>query len=77
MIELACPESCPYLQAARPPAAERENQMRLKELEAEGKLELNVNEKILTTLYVIDDAIIRAYRENLRDLKDADLEDGA
>ncbi|MCI0486706.1 MAG: hypothetical protein L0229_08910, partial [Blastocatellia bacterium] len=37
MIDLACPESCQYLQEARQQTMEREETIRLKELADEGK----------------------------------------
>jgi hypothetical protein len=62
MIELACPESCPYLQSARTQAGERESELRAKELAAEGKPAPRFDERFLSSIYLVEAAIISAQR---------------
>jgi hypothetical protein len=62
MIELACPESCPYLQSARAQAGERESELRRKELAAEGKPAPRFDDKFLSAVYLVEAAIIGAQR---------------
>ncbi len=62
MIELACPESCPYLQSARTQAGERESELRRKELAAEGKTAPRFDDRFLSAVYLIEAAIIDAQR---------------
>jgi len=62
MIELACPESCPYLQSARRQAGERESELRIKELAAEGKPAPRFDEKVMSAIYLIEAALIGAQR---------------
>ena len=62
MIELACPESCPYLQSARTQAGERESELRRKELAAEGKPAPRFDDKFLSAVYMVEAAIIGAQR---------------
>lgn len=68
MIELACPESCPYLHAARESEGKREREMRVRELPAYGQMSSGLREKLVPALVTIDAAIAEAYRE----LKSAD-----
>lgn len=62
MIELACPESCQYLRDARTQAAEREHELRLKEV-AEGRPRPEVSRRLLPALYAIDIGIVGAWRD--------------
>jgi hypothetical protein len=62
MIELACPESCPYLQSARMQAGARESELRAKELAAEGKHAPRVDERFMSAIYLIEAGIIAALR---------------
>ena len=62
MIELACPESCPYLQAARAQAGERESELRRRELAAEGKPAPRFDDKLISAVYLVEAAIIGAQR---------------
>ena len=62
MIELACPESCQYLQSARAQAGEREGELRMKELAAEGKPRPQFDDRFLSALYLIEGAIVAAQR---------------
>jgi hypothetical protein len=62
MIELACPESCPYLQSARAQAGERENELRRKEMAAEGKPVPRFDDKTISAVYLVEAAIIGVQR---------------
>lgn len=62
MIELACPESCPYLEAARAQAGERETEVRRKELAAEGKSPPRFDDRFISAVYLIEAAIVGARR---------------
>lgn len=62
MIELACPESCQYLQAARTQAGARESELRMKELAAEGKPIPRFDDRFLSALYLIEGAIVATQR---------------
>jgi hypothetical protein len=78
MIELACPESCQYLQAARAQAGERESALRMKELAAEGKPAPRFDDRSLSALYLIEGAIVAAQRGTgggaaLKDLVDEEV----
>ena len=73
MIELACPESCQYLQDAREQAMEREQTLRMKELAEEGKMRHNIEQPVLVGLSLLFDIIAQIHREKVRDLKDADI----
>ena len=79
MIELACPESCQYLQAARKQAGERESELRTKELAAEGKPSPRFDDRFLSALYLIEGAIVAAQRGTdgtaLKDLVDEEVID--
>ena len=71
MIELACPESCQYLRDARAQAAEREREIRMKEI-AEGRPKHEVSKRILPALYAIDIGIAGAQRDKNAGLSDID-----
>lgn len=73
MMELACPESCQYLQEARDQTMERERAIRTKELMAEGKTRFDVDRRALEAVFRIYDAIAYAHRETFHDLKDIDI----
>ena len=73
MLELACPESCQYLQDAREQAMEREQTLRLKELADEGKVRHNIEKPVLVGISLMFDIIAQIHREKFRDLKDADI----
>ena len=62
MMELACPESCQYLRDARAQAAERESELRMKEV-AEGRPKPEVSRRLLPALYAIDIGIAGARRD--------------
>jgi hypothetical protein len=74
MIELACPESCPYLQSARTQAGQRESELRAKELAAAGKPAPRFDERFMSGIYLIEAAIIGAQRGTdglgIKDLSD-------
>jgi len=77
MIELACPESCHYLTEAREQSARREGELRIKELEAEGKPPQRLNPMAMDIITIIYSAIVRAQRDPegtaIRDLKDYEI----
>lgn len=62
MIELACPEDCLYLRAARESLAERERELRRREAEAEGALRSPVTERMLPFVLTIENALAGARR---------------
>jgi hypothetical protein len=62
MIELRCPESCQYLSAARSETAQRENELRGKELLEEGRMPYDLNNREKRLVDEIFDAIARAHR---------------
>jgi hypothetical protein len=74
MIKLACPESCQYLRLGREQAAERERELHSREV-AEGRFIPEISKRLLSALYAIDEAIVRARRDkdaHLSDLVDAE-----
>lgn len=77
MIELACPESCHYLNDAREQTAPRENEMRLKEFQAEGKMPPKMSELALEIVSLIFGSIVAAQRDKegvaIFDLKDDEI----
>lgn len=77
MIELACPESCHYLIQAREQMARREGDLRLKEMEAEGKPPQRLSEMAMDIISMIYGSIVRAQRDPegtpIRDLKDYEI----
>lgn len=79
MIELACPESCRYLQSAREQAGPREVEFRAREMQAEGKSFADLNDRILNIAFAIEKSIIETQRAtkgmDMRDLKDQDVLD--
>ncbi len=62
MIELACPESCPYLVDARVSAGKRESALRAKEAITVTASDVTLNERALTSLEAIELAIVNAQR---------------
>jgi hypothetical protein len=64
MIELACPDSCSYLNSARAEARDREARLRIKESQAGGSLDLGMNERSMAAAYLTDQAIVRAVRNS-------------
>lgn len=76
MIELACPETCPYLIEARSSASERERMLLQKEVAANPR-DLNLSERAVLALNVIEQAIVNTRRgiagTALSDLNDAEI----
>lgn len=76
MIELACPEECPYLRAARESLSERERELRQRESAAEGAVRSPVTERMLPFLLTIENSIVSARRGTkgaaISDLNDED-----
>jgi hypothetical protein len=62
MLELACPESCPYLVDARVSATKRESALRAKEATTITASDRTLNERALTSLEAIEFAIVNAGR---------------
>lgn len=62
MIELACPEECPYLRSARDSMAARERELRQRETAAQGGVRAPVTERMLPFLLTIENAIVTARR---------------
>ncbi|HJZ67391.1 MAG TPA: hypothetical protein VKF81_04530, partial [Blastocatellia bacterium] len=77
MIELVCPESCPYLINARATALERERESRKKEASAIGAPDLSLNQRALICVQAIEGAILAAARGtgelSLRDIDDTEI----
>jgi len=73
MIDLACPESCQYLRDAREKTIEREQILRMKELEAEGKVRRELEHNVISAIFLTDETMVLAYREKFPDLKDEDI----
>jgi len=77
MIELVCPESCPYLINARATALERERESRKKEASAIGAPDLSLNQRALICVQAIEGAILAAARGtgelSLRDVDDTEI----
>jgi hypothetical protein len=73
MIELACPESCQYLRDARESELERDRQWRLRARAAGEAFDHNIGRELLPVVIGIDEAIVTAQRESLRDLDDAEI----
>ena len=74
MIDLACPESCAYLQEARPQVAAREVEWRERE-RAAGILRPELGEQWLPFLLMTQHVIINAHR-GIEGAKVADLTNG-
>jgi hypothetical protein len=76
-IELACPESCTYLQDACLRASQRDAELRMKDLALDRAI--TGAQRSLPLLFVVQGAILNAYRGikggPLRDLKDAEILD--
>lgn len=76
MIELACPESCQYLNDARAQVSEREGELRRND-ETFALAARENNERSLPVHITIEDAIVKAHRgidgEQVRDLKNAEI----
>ncbi len=79
MIELRCPESCQYLNIARSETAQRENELRGKELFEEGRMPHDLNRRERGIVDEIFDAIARTHRglngPGMGDLIDAEIFD--
>jgi len=79
MIELACPESCQHLRAARESEGHREREFRARELPFYGKMSPLLREKLVPALVSVDLAIVRAFREHREAghlvIRDADVAD--
>ena len=77
MIELACPESCPYLSEARASASQRETSLRVKEASAVDPRSLLLGDRALIALDRIERAIVNVQRgvegTALRDLADGEI----
>ncbi len=79
MIELACPESCQYLNIARSETAQRENELRGKELLEEGRMPHDLNNRERGIVDELFDAIARVHRglngPQMSDLTDSEIAD--
>jgi len=77
MIELACPESCSYLQEARATAVRRENELRVKETSKVNPRSLLLEDRALLALDAIERGIVNVQRGiggvEFRDLNDAEI----
>ena len=77
MIELACPESCPYLIDARATALERERELRRKEASSIGASDLSLSQRGLICVQAIERAILDTTRStgelSIRDIDDAEI----
>jgi len=77
MIELACPESCPYLIDARISASKRESELRAKEAITVSASEMSLSDRGLTALERIERAIVNAQRgigsPPIPDLQDSEI----
>src|SRR6185295_4040522 len=79
MIDLACPDSCQYLRAAREQVIMRERELQKKEAAsasehpAESRLlgaDADIAQRLMPLVYVVDEAIVKTLRETFRDLED-------
>jgi len=77
MIELACPESCPYLIEARATATRRETELRMKETSEIDRRSLLLSDRALIALDRIERAIVNVQRAvdgpAFHDLADAEI----
>jgi hypothetical protein len=75
MVELACPETCHYLSAARDQAVLREREFQSREL-ARGDSGVipgsGLQQRLIPLVCVIDGAIVETLREKFRDLSDVE-----
>jgi hypothetical protein len=71
MVELACPESCSYLQDARRSAGAREHEQRAREAAASGRPAPDVDQRSLVALLAVDSALV----EIMRGVKGAGIKD--
>ncbi len=62
MVELACPESCSYLQDARRTASAREHEQRAREAAASGRRAPQVDQRSLVAMLAVDSALIDIIR---------------
>src|SRR5262245_58720939 len=76
MIELACPEACPYLIEARSNAGQREVALRRREAAADPR-DLTLSDRALIALDAVERAIVNAQRgiggSAFHDLDDAEI----
>lgn len=79
MIELPCPESCPYLIEARATASQRETALRMKEVSALDPRRLLLDDRALIALDRIERAIVNGQRgvegAGFQDLADVEILD--
>jgi hypothetical protein len=77
MIEISCPESCPYLINARATAVERERELRKKEGSTIGPPDVNLNQRALICIQAIERALVDAARGvtklSIHDLDDTEI----
>src|SRR5437588_9321120 len=77
MIELACPENCPYLIDARISASKRESELRAKEAITVSASDMALNDRALTALERIEHAIVNTQRgigsPPIPDLQDSEI----
>ncbi len=77
MIDLACPETCPYLIEARRSASQRETALRMKETSAIDPRKLLLSDRSLLALDKVESAIVNVRRgvegAAFRDLTDAEI----
>jgi hypothetical protein len=77
MIELACPESCPYLKEARKSTAQRRMPKFVQYLAANDKREaLEVINRFEMILFLVERAIVEVQRYRFRDLSDEEALEG-
>ena len=76
MIELACPESCPYLRDARSEVGQRETKLRLKD-EVFANAARGITPRLVPVLLSIESAIVNSQRgidgTAMADLKDSEI----
>jgi hypothetical protein len=77
MIDLACPETCPYLRSARDSISDREHKLREREAAASGQVMPKVTERMIHVILRIEGGVLKAKRgiegAALDDLVDAEI----
>jgi hypothetical protein len=77
MIELACPERCPYLQEARKSTAQRRTPKFLQHLASQDKRKImETIERLEMVIFLLERSIVEAQRYRFRDLTDEEALEG-
>lgn len=73
MLYIECPESCHYLKAGRQSSLERDREFMIRYYDEAGKPIPKLTDQMADFLYFLESRIVKAQREQLRDLEDRDV----